>query len=554
MSLVITVATQQCVYQCTDYRLLDLRTGLKRDFDTQKIVFVQKTGWSATVCFAGIGRTKTMDVRGWLADRALSLRHDAPFDALLEELMGADEWIWEDPMSDHMHSFVVAGFVGERSEFALLSNFEDPDGDQRGVVSPRLWLYREQPNEPKVFISGRGSAVTQAVRHRLESLARRGPKYQSMFAALAHANREAAGLVDSVSPTCFTAYVNNQGHGGGRVQDAGIREAAPAHDPEPPVLHRVVEFTSARGEPNDEYHRAQISARPDDPDVHSNYGAFLAGVKQDSIEAEVAYRRALELNPNHANALANLANLVAARGDRVGAEELYRRALTNPGIGQENASFNFARFLIDDVNDRPYALEILQQGIWASPDSARLQLMYAEQLLMVGRIAESLNEFDEARKKGADAARLESAYACAVHMSGAPLGDCVEAYRTAIELSPYDGSLRLNMAQLLFLKGDEQQATMLLSDAMSLGLDSSAQLEAQVYLLCHTDTDPQGVAQEVKTLVEGGARLHWDVEQNIAFIGARDPQRARLAKAFVDVMVSAKHPSQLERALSQYHG
>ena len=40
VTLNITVATDRCIYQSADYRLLDLRTDKTFDFDTQKIVFV----------------------------------------------------------------------------------------------------------------------------------------------------------------------------------------------------------------------------------------------------------------------------------------------------------------------------------------------------------------------------------------------------------------------------------------------------------------------------------------------------------------------------------
>jgi len=40
----------------------------------------------------------------------------------------------------------------------------------------------------------------------------------------------------------------------------------------------------------------------------TNYGAFLQDKKQDLKGAEKSYLRALELDPNHVNALGNLAN------------------------------------------------------------------------------------------------------------------------------------------------------------------------------------------------------------------------------------------------------
>jgi Flp pilus assembly protein TadD len=526
-----------------DYRLLDLRAARERDFDTQKIVFLQKQAWSATVCYSGVGRTVRVLVRQWLAARTASIRDDAPFESLLEELATADEWIREYP--GLKQSFAVAAFVGERAEYALLSTFEHPTGEER-PLSPGLQLYRLRPSQPTVYVSGRVEAVPPPVRRRLETFAATNPDPKKMFAALAHAHRQAAGRSTSINPTCFTAYLNQLKVAGGCLHRAGITDA-----PAGPS-HRVVEFTASRAEPTEEHHRAQLEARPDDPDVHVQYGSFLWSAKQDALNAEVAYRRALELDPNHGYALGNLALLVGARGDRSGAEELYRRAMKNPGMGHENACFNFAKFLVNESNDRNYALEILQQGIWVNSDSARLHLLYAEQLLLAGRVTESLAAFEEARSRGADPARLQSAYACAVHMSGAPLSDCVAAYRSAIELAPADGSLRLNLAQLLFLNGDQEQAHAQLKSALSLGLESSAQLEAQIYLLCHTDRDPHTVAREVKALLQNGARLHWDVDRNIEMLMSRDPRRGALARTFVDVMVTAKNPGQLDRAISQY--
>jgi tetratricopeptide (TPR) repeat protein len=565
VTLNITVATNRCIYQCADYRLLDLRTGRTFDFETQKIIFVHTSRWSATVCFAGVGRTATIDVSQWLAERAAAISSMDPFDRLLDELLKADKWLSTAPAPYNRHSFSVGAFVGSDPVFALVSNFEVPSGLALDTPSARLSLYQERPSKPVTFVSGQKTALSRAARRRLAAFAARNPQPANMYSALAQANREAARHSRHISPACFTAHVTNTGEGGGRPHGTGDRQLPSAFPTASAIRdrladfldshfgagrHRVVQFTAARSEPTDDYHQTQLREKPNDPDSHSNFGAFLMDHKKDIEGAERAYRRALELNPDHINALGNLANLVAHRGEHGQAAELYRKALRTPGPGHENAAWNYANFLLVQFKDRATAIQVLEHGVAANPDSGRLILLRAEQLLLDGRVPEALQGLERAREKGAEEARVESCYACAVHMNGAPVGECIAAYRSAIALSPTNGALRLNLAQLLFLKAEEQEANALLREALKMGIDSSAQLEAQLYFLCHTEADPSAIAHATKELLKGGARLQWDVRPNIAIVRDRDPRRAMLAESFLEVMQGYKDPEQLDRAVS----
>ena len=307
----------------------------------------------------------------------------------------------------------------------------------------------------------------------------------------------------------------------------------------------------ARSEPSDDYHQTQLREKPNDPDTHSNFGAFLMDHKKDTEGAERAYRRALELNQDHINALGNLANLVASRGDLKQAAELYKRALRTPGSGHENAAWNYANFLLFHFKDRAAAIQIFEQGIAANPDSGRLILGHAEQLMLDGRASVALSGVERAREKGADQAAVECCHACALHLSGAPIGQCIAAYRTAIALSPTTGALKLNLAQLLFLKGEDEEANALLREALKAGLDSSAQLEAHLYFLCHAGADPRSVAEATKALLKEGGRLQWDVSSNIASLRDRDPARANLAEALVEVMRGKTESERLDRLVSR---
>jgi lipoprotein NlpI len=72
--------------------------------------------------------------------------------------------------------------------------------------------------------------------------------------------------------------------------------------------------------------RRLATERPQDPAVFNDLGNLLMLVPQPS-EAEVAYRKAIELDPNKASALFNLGLLLQQRGESREAYDLYQRAV-----------------------------------------------------------------------------------------------------------------------------------------------------------------------------------------------------------------------------------
>src|SRR5687767_5962294 len=92
MTLNITVVTRRSIYQSADFRLFDLRKCEPFDFETQKIVPVNAFRWSATICFAGVGRTDNLNVGEWLQERVRAVQMDDPFERLLDEVMKANDW------------------------------------------------------------------------------------------------------------------------------------------------------------------------------------------------------------------------------------------------------------------------------------------------------------------------------------------------------------------------------------------------------------------------------------------------------------------------------
>ena len=85
-----------------------------------------------------------------------------------------------------------------------------------------------------------------------------------------------------------------------------------------------------------------------------------------------------------------------------------------------------------------------------------------------------------------------------------------------------------------------------------MGLDDSAQLEAQFYRLFHTSSDPAEIFQVMKSLLTQGDRLRWNVLPNIETVSRSDPQKAELLGIVSKVIVGEQHQALLDRVLVQW--
>jgi Flp pilus assembly protein TadD len=308
---------------------------------------------------------------------------------------------------------------------------------------------------------------------------------------------------------------------------------------------------SARAEATDEFHQLQIREKPTDPSAHSNYGAFLKDKRGDSSGAERAYAKALELDPGHVNALGNLANLNWERGDTATAEALSRKALERKPL-DENIVIHFARFLDGVKSDWVEASAILRAGIADHPESGGLHLLFGELGLLHGEAPAALESLRRAREKGADQAKVECAFACGLHMVGAGLGECLAAYQVAVALNPQNAALQLNLSQLLFLRGDDDEANRRLQEALPDGLDDGAMLEAAFYQLAHTPAEPGPVIRDVAERLARGVRLNWNVLPNIERVGKEQPKKAALLEIVRKVMIGEQTPAVLDQVAAKW--
>jgi len=567
MTLTITVATPHCVYQSADYRLVDFTNGQPLPSVPQKLVVVNAFRWSATVCFSGVGRTPDCDVSVWLGEIAARIRGHDSFEQLIDELLTADQWLKNVPSPHNRHSFSIGAFVDNKALFVLVSNFERPDGPADTAARSRLEAFRIGVTKPRTFVSGQRQAVTWDERRLLAALARRRHSVTAMYSALADVNRAAASRTHSqtVSEECITTHLNVTGEGGGFVHGI-VAAAMPPNGPLPDVclqeLRRRVgsnigvrQFVIARIENTADYHLRQLRATPDEASVHNNYAVFLNQTENDMPGAEQEFRKAIELDPNFAVALSNLGGLLVKMGRRAEAAHYYERAL-EVSPKNEEARCSYASLIEQEHGDYEKIGELLAEGIALKPESGRLQQLYGNCCRARGDFDEARRAYERARETGGNQAEVESGYALALHGSGAPLGECIAAYYVALALVPDDWVLKLNLAGLLFIRGDsEQQVRSLLNNVMQseiAELSASHRLLAQFYLLAQTKSEVAPIRRNLEALLAAGARLEWDVQRQLAVVEQTNPARAARLRVVRDVLSRQMGTEQLVNALTDW--
>lgn len=277
-------------------------------------------------------------------------------------------------------------------------------------------------------------------------------------------------------------------HAGGRVADAEAiyRRALDAHPGYPEALYLLGLAAHHRGANGDALgflHRA-AAGNPIVPDYHYTTGVVHRHLGR-SAEAEAAYRRAIVIEPAHADALCSLAHLVVGRSDEAGGV-LYRRALAvRPDMEAARGSLVSTLYRLRRLDE---AIALLSAG--GRDTQARCNLGVL--LKQVGRLDEAMEVYRDivrrdptdprgacgvadillARYATAEAAvwarlaveiapgdvRAQEAMGRVHEQAGRP-GDAVPFYRNAIALEPGRAHLNFNLG-MMFERGDRMAETL----------------------------------------------------------------------------------------------
>lgn len=112
-------------------------------------------------------------------------------------------------------------------------------------------------------------------------------------------------------------------------------------------------------------------------------------------EAGESYRRAIALDPGHADALVNLGRLLHESGDAGGAEEHYRKAIA-ARPGDATAVFNLG-VALEDLERKDEALAAYERAIQLDPDNADAHYNAASLYERLGQVPAALRHLKSYR-------------------------------------------------------------------------------------------------------------------------------------------------------------
>ncbi|MEM9488929.1 MAG: tetratricopeptide repeat protein [Myxococcota bacterium] len=198
-----------------------------------------------------------------------------------------------------------------------------------------------------------------------------------------------SGTGDKPRPRATVANSNRYGSDDSE-DDSAAADKAPASSPDPatsPPAEATAADPDAQAVP-------KATAGDEPTESYAMYGPyqwFIEGCeaedRDDTSAAEIAYRRALELQPSLASAYTNLGNLLYRQGKASAARMAYVRALElEPN--QPEARYNLSNVL-EDIGETEMAIAEMRRVCWTHPEFADAHYNLGIMLARVGSITQA---------------------------------------------------------------------------------------------------------------------------------------------------------------------
>ena len=226
---------------------------------------------------------------------------------------------------------------------------------------------------------------------------------------------------------------------------------------------------SQQGKINDEMLRKAIDqytriseADPKDVETWLMLGR-LHKIAQNSVEAEKAYKKILDMDPNHEDALTGLAVVYADLGDSARSSELLKR-LTDKNPSPRTLMALASQY--EQLRDYRLAAETLRRALELQPDNTELKRAYGQNLLLADRYDEALKIYTDVANE--DAKDWQSQLRISqIYRHKKDFAKAREASKRALAIDPRNLEVQYNEVNILESEGKTAEAITALRDLLN---------------------------------------------------------------------------------------
>lgn len=206
------------------------------------------------------------------------------------------------------------------------------------------------------------------------------------------------------------------------------------------------------------------AAFPDDPfPVMAMASAFSTAGKP--AEAAKLFRKAIELNPDDADAHYNLGVCLKAMGDSAGALSSFRRALS---VNQHHVhALNAAAQIYMAGGDLKRAEQLLRHAVRIDAANVSVLCSFGTVLQKMGKHAEAESVFSKALELNAANSQAHAGYALVLRDMGRH-EEAIKRAREGVDLDPKDPGLWNNLGTCHLAAGDQLEAIECFNQAVRL--------------------------------------------------------------------------------------
>ena len=187
---------------------------------------------------------------------------------------------------------------------------------------------------------------------------------------------------------------------------------------------------------------------------HNNLGIAL--LKTGNVdEAMVHYQKALEINPDFAEAHNNLGNFLFQKGSVDEAMVHYQKALEiNPDYAEAHYNLGYALLKMGNVDE---AIAHLQKALQINPDYAEAHNNLGVILLQKGNVDEAITHYQKALQINPDYAEAHNNLGYALIQKGS-VDEATAHFQKALQIKPDFAEAHKNLSNALLQKGRVDEA------------------------------------------------------------------------------------------------